>query len=142
MKMKFIIIFESIVIFIMFVLIFIMFLSNIVFPIEIKKEIPSLSFDEAIQSFNSEMVQELENNVITIDYYREGELTDIQLGCRFLDFLMGFDKSNISFVKYKIIDDKYCYVQKDTLFRGCASVLYEIETNIVIGYIIDDKPIL
>ena len=107
--MKIVIVFESIVIFIMFV-------SNIVFPIEIKKEISSLSFDEAIQSFNSEMVQELENNITTIDYYREGELNDIQLGCRFLDFLMGFDKSNISFVKYKIIDDKYCYVQKDTLF--------------------------
>ena len=135
MKIKVVVAIESIVILIMFV-------SNIVFPIEVKKEISSLTFDEAIDLFNSEMVEDLQSNTNKIEYYREGELDDVQLGCRFLDSLMGFEKSNISFVNYKIIDGKYCYVQKDTFFRGCASVLYEIETNVIIGYIIDDKPMI
>lgn len=134
MKAKNIIILESILI-----LLGVLYLA--IFPIHLKKEISDLCYNDAKKLFNTEMVQDLEDSPVYIQYHRD-DLDPIQLGVHFLDYLMGFEKYDISYVEYQIIDNKYCYVKKDTLLKGCASVLYDIDTNMIIGYIIDDKPLI
>ena len=134
MKAKIIIILESVLI-----LLGILYLA--IFPIQLKKEISHFCYDDAKKLFNTEMVRDLEDTPVYIQYHRE-DLDSVQLGVHFLDYLMGFEKYDISYVEYQIIDNKYCYVKKDTLLKGCASVLYDIDTNMIIGYIIDDKPLI
>ena len=134
MKVKVIIAVESIII-------LLCILFYIISPIQLKKEISSLTYDDAKNSFNPEMIQELEKNPIYIEYSR-WDLDNIELGIHFLDYIMGFKKHDIAFIEYQIIDNKYCYVKKGTLLKGCASILYDMDTNMVIGYIIEEKPLI